>query len=445
MNITIFTIGSRGDVQPYVSLGCRLQEAGHTVSIATYGFYRQFIEAYGLRIRPFPGNPQELMSSSIAREWVASQQNPVRFIRAFIALTKSQLEPMFTSASICEDTDLIVYSDLGVVGYHVAEYLGIPSISTHLQPFGLTREFPAVGSPPWLRLGGTYNRISHLLTGQVMWQPFRASVNEWRREQLSLPPVPFWGPYRRLRRQQQPVLSAFSATVVPKPADWTSRHRITGYWFLPPPPGWTPPQTLLDFLAAGPAPVYIGFGSMFDGDPIALTELVLSAVQRAGVRVVLSSGWGSLVAGNLPDDVYMVSSVPHEWLFPQMAAVAHHGGAGTTAAGLRAGVPSAVIPYFADQHFWGNRIYGLGVGPRPVARRRLTVDRLTAVLHQVTQNVQIRKRAANVGRKIRAEDGPGVALSLIEAYFERGAVELPKRKWRPYPRSPRIRRILRFR
>ena len=441
MNITIFTIGSQGDVQPYVALGCRLQAAGHTVSIATYSFYRDFIESYGLAIRPFPGDPRELMSSSVAREWVASQQNPVRFIRAFIELTKSQLEPLFTSAAICEDdTDLIIYSDLGVVGQHVAEYLDIPSVQTHLQPFGYTREFPAVGSPPWLRLGGTYNRISHILTDQVMWQPFRSTVNEWRQEELSLPPAPFFGPYKQLKRQQQLVLSAFSPTVVPKPADWPSWHKITGYWFLPPPLRWTPPPGLLAFLDAGPPPVYIGFGSMFDDDPQSLAKMVLAAVNRAGLRVVLSSGWGGLSADNLPDNVFMISSVPHEWLFPKMVAVVHHGGAGTTSAGLRAGVPSVVIPYFADQHFWGNRVDELGVGPKPVARRKLT-----AVLQQATQDSQIQKMAEQIGRQIRAEDGPGVAISHIERYFEQGVAEVSQRKWRPYSRSPRIRRYLRFR
>ncbi|KAA3663008.1 MAG: glycosyltransferase, partial [Chloroflexi bacterium] len=412
MNITIFTIGSRGDVQPYVALGCRLQAVGHTVSIATYSYYRAFIESYGLAIRPFPGDPHELMSSPVAREWVASQQNPVRFIRAFIELTKTQLEPLFNSAAICdEDTDLIIYSDLGVVGQHVAEYLDIPSVQTHLQPFGYTREFPAVGSPPWLRLGGTYNRISHILTDQVMWQPFRSTVNEWRREELSLPPTPFFGPYKQLKRQQQLVLSAFSPTVVPKPADWAQRHKITGYWFLPPPPGWIPPAGLLDFLDAGPPPIYIGFGSMFDGHPQALSKMVLTAVKQAGCRLILSAGWGGLSTDSLPDNVFLIKSAPHEWLFPKMAAVVHHGGAGTTAAGLRAGVPNVVIPYFADQHFWGSRVYESGAGPKPVARRKLTEDRLTAVLQQATQDSQMQARAAQIGRNIRDEDGPDVAIA----------------------------------
>ena len=446
MKITIFTIGSRGDVQPYVALGCRLQVAGHEVSIATYEYYRAFIESYGLAIRPFPGDPRELMASPVARKWVASQQNPVRFIRAFIELTRTQLEPLFNSAAICDhDTDLIIYSDLGVVGQHVAEYLGIPSIKTHLQPFGYTREFPAVGSPPGIKLGGAYNRISHILTDQVMWQPFRSTVNEWRREELSLPPTPFFGPYRQLKRQQQLVLSAFSPTVVPKPADWKPWHNITGYWFLPAPPGWSPQPGLLDFLDAGPPPVYIGFGSMYDGNPEALSNMVLSAVNRLDLRVILSAGWGGLSTEDLPDNVCMIRSAPHEWLFPKMAAVVHHGGAGTTAAGLRAGVPSVVIPYFADQHFWGNRVYRLGVGPKPAARRKLTEDKLTAVLAQVTQNRQMQANAAYIGRQIRAEDGPGEAIALIENYMERGQIEPPQRRWRSIPRPPRISRYLRFR
>lgn len=423
MHITILTIGSRGDIQPYVALGRGLQAAGHQVRIATYEYYRELVESFGMTLAPLTGHPKQIMASKEGRAWLESYQNPLRFVRSFIALTRPHLEPIFAdSLKACRGTDLIIYSLLGVAGYHVAEYYRVPAIPTQLLPFGPTRDFASVGSPTWLKLGPGFNYISHLLTDQVMWQPFRQAVNQWRQEALGLEPVPFFGPFRQLKQRKVPVLFAYSPTIVPKPRDWPAEHVVTGYWFLPESPGWQPREELAAFLAAGPPPVYIGFGSMVDRDPHALTEMLLTAVRRNKLRAVLSSGWADLMPKSLPDGVFVLSDVPHAWLFPRMAAVVHHGGAGTTAAGLRAGVPSAAVPFFADQHFWGWRLHRLGVGPAPAARATLTVDQLTDLLRDLTTNEQIRLQAAEIGRQIRAEDGVAAAVSLIEAYATHGSL-----------------------
>lgn len=424
--ITIITIGSRGDVQPYVALGRGLKTAGFQVAIATYPYFRDLIEAHGLTLKPLRGDPKEILGSDLGQQWVGSQQNPLQFARTFIQLTKPRLEPLMQDAlEVLADADLILYSDLGIVGYHVAEHFGTPAIETHLQPFGATTAFPSVGSPPWLWLGSWGNYFSHMATDQVLWQPFRTLVNELRRDYLNLPPETFFGPFRKIKQSGNPMLYAFSPHVLPKPADWKRWRKITGYWVLPPEPDWQPDPQLVDFLADGEPPVYIGFGSMTDQNPEQLVEMILTAVSRTNTRLLLSSGWAGLTASDLPDRAFLLGNVPHEWLLPKTAAVIHHGGAGTTAAGLRSGRPSLALPYFADQYFWANRIHALGAGPKPFNRSQLTVDRLVHALAQLTRNVTMQQRAADIGRLLQNERGVETAVSHIKTFLQKDNTPSP--------------------
>ena len=189
---------------------------------------------------------------------------------------------------------------------------------------------------------------------------------------------------------------------------------MTGYWFLDPAADWQPQPELLDFLASGPPPIYIGFGSMASRQPRATADMALEALRRTGQRGVLYAGWGGLHKEDLPDSVFMVGSTPHSWLFPRMAAVVHHGGAGTTAAGLAAGVPAVITPFFADQPFWAQRVYELGAGPKPVPRRKLTAENLAAAIEAALSDATIRARVATLGARIRAENGVAAAVALIE-------------------------------
>jgi sterol 3beta-glucosyltransferase len=249
----------------------------------------------------------------------------------------------------------------------------------------------------------------------MLWQTARA-VDVQTRRALGLPRAPLFGPYRALSQANAPVLYGYSQHVLPRPADWDTNTHVTGYWFLDAPSDWAPPADLVAFLRAGPPPVYIGFGSMGSRNPEATTRLALDALARAGQRGVLASGWGGLSQADLPESVYMLKSAPHSWLFPHMAAVVHHGGAGTTAAGLRAGVPSAIVPFFGDQPFWGARVAALGVGPSPLPRKRLTAEGLAAAITQAACDDAMRARAAALGEKIRAEDGAARAAALITAF-----------------------------
>jgi UDP:flavonoid glycosyltransferase YjiC (YdhE family) len=273
--------------------------------------------------------------------------------------------------------------------------------------------------PGWLKLGGGFNYTSHLVAEQVLWQPIRRQVNEGLVNKLKIKPVRLTGPFVELYEERTPVLYGFSQLVAPPPHDWPTEHHVTGYWFLDSPQNWQPPKELAAFLAEGPPPVYIGFGSMTHRSPEESTELILEALHLAGQRGVLLHGWGGMAKTKLPSNVIMVESIPHQWLFPRMAAVAHHGGAGTTAASLRSGVPSIVVPHFADQPYWGERVAALGVGPRPRARARLTAQKLADSIDQALSDQTMRERAAKLGEALRAEDGVGNAVKVIERHLSR--------------------------
>jgi UDP:flavonoid glycosyltransferase YjiC (YdhE family) len=267
--------------------------------------------------------------------------------------------------------------------------------------------------------GGALNRASYRLTEQMMWQGFRSADTVARQQVLSLPKAAFWGPYGSERFKQNPILYGYSPAVIPRPTDWDGQMHVTGYWFLDPADEWTPPANLLEFLQAGSPPVFIGFGSMSTRNPGETTDLILRALARTGQRAILLSGWGGLHNSDLPDTAFMVDAIPYSWLFPRVAAVVHHGGAGTTSAGLRAGVPSIIIPFFADQPFWGRRVAELGVGPAPIPRKQLTADRLAQAIQTAVTDEAMRQRAAELGAKIRAEDGIARAVEVVAQVEQR--------------------------
>jgi UDP:flavonoid glycosyltransferase YjiC (YdhE family) len=209
----------------------------------------------------------------------------------------------------------------------------------------------------------------------------------------------------------------YSPLVVPKPPDWGEWIHVCGYWFLDAAETYQPPDDLIAFLQSGPPPVYVGFGSMIHRDPARVAEMAVKALAIAQQRGILLTGWAGLNHRNLPDHVFQIDAAPHDWLFPRTAAVVHHGGAGTAAAGLRAGVPSIVVPFFADQHFWGERAHALGVGPKPIPQKQLTAERLAEAIHIAVTDQAMRARAADLGRRLQAEDGVGRAVEVIQDYL----------------------------
>ncbi len=250
----------------------------------------------------------------------------------------------------------------------------------------------------------------------MAWQLFRTVLNRWRVSALGLPPRSFWGAFPQNPQPDWPVVNGFSPKVVPRPADWGSHIHTTGWW-LPDDPDWQPPAGLLRFLEAGPAPVFIGFGSMPVADPRKTTGLILEAVRQAGVRAILHTGWAGLGSGSPhgdPPGVFSIDYAPYAWLFPRMSAILHHGGSGTTGLALHSGVPSAIVPFLFDQFYWAERSAALGVGPRPLSFRRLTVERLAAMLVDLTTNPAYRQPAQTLAAALRTEDGVGLAVQMIE-------------------------------
>jgi len=298
--------------------------------------------------------------------------------------------------------------------YGVADRHRIPIIQAFVVPFTPTVEF-ATPLVPKLPVGGVFNRLSFHLTHQMFWQSSKAMDTELR-QIAGLPKGSFWGPFAEQRRRRTLTLYGYSRHVLPRPRDWAEHQHVTSYWFLDAPDGWTPPADLVSFLNAGAPPVYIGFGSMGSRNPQEAGQIALEALARSGQRGVLAAGWGGLQAADVPDTVHLVSSLPHSWLFPRMAGVVHHGGAGTTAAGLLAGVPSIIVPFMGDQPFWGERVRALGVGTAPIPRKQLTADKLAQAITAAVSDREMRQRSSALGEQIRDEDGIGQAVRLIEQH-----------------------------
>ena len=420
MRIVIFTIGSRGDVQPYVALGLGLQAAGHEVFVATHEPFREFVTGYGLAFRTITSNPQEVLESEEGQRWL-NAKNPISFLRQMRQVSKPFIKQgQLEAVESCRDADAVIFSPVGVVAFHVAEKFGVPAFMGCLQPQGPTREYPTpMMSPPGRPLPGWFNRLSHIAFDLGYSLVFRDWLNEWRVKTLGLPPFPLASPYKTLIKRKVPVLYGYSPSVVPTPSDWPPLWHVTGYWFLDERSDWQPPVELARFLEAGSPPVYVGFGSMATRNPRELTRIAVDALGAAGQRGILLSGWAGLggAQDQLPGHVHVVKDVPHAWLFPRMAAVVHHGGAGTTAAGLRSGVPSIVTPVFGDQPFWGDRVARLGAGPPPIPQRKLTVEGLAAAIHTATTDASMRERAAALGERIRAEDGVREAVKAFERHL----------------------------
>jgi sterol 3beta-glucosyltransferase len=259
---------------------------------------------------------------------------------------------------------------------------------------------------------------------ELFWRMLGPPINTARRQVLDLPPLSI--PTAQARTQAMLHLYGFSPLLVPRPADWPAQYHVTGYWFLDPPAAWQPPPAVAAFLAAGPPPVYVGFGSMRAADPQAQLALILDALAQAGERGVILTPDG-LPPVAVPETVLLVNDIPHAWLFPQMAAVVHHGGAGTTAAGLRAGRPTVVVPFFTDQPFWGRRVHDLGLGPPPLPHKRLTASGLAAAIRQARHDPQIQARAAALSTQLQAEDGVTTAIAALEHYLTAAPAGRPVR------------------
>jgi sterol 3beta-glucosyltransferase len=409
-------------VQPYVALGLGLRAAGHEVRISAQAGYQQFVHDRGLGFHPISGDPHELVS-----ELLEEGNNPIRFARRFRRILGSLMEQNLQEyLAACRDAEVIVYSPVGFLGYFVAEALRVPRVGAALYPLlSRTRHFPSSIVPigkrrPRGAFGGIYNYLTYIFSEQLFWQSFRTSASRAVKDHLSLSTA-FWGPFGEMTRHREPILYGWSPSVLPQPPDWGGWLHTTGYWFLEQSSGWQAPEELADFLDSGPPPVFVGFGSMNNIGPERLTAIVLQALERTGQRGILATGWGGIGYADLPDTIFRVEDVPHDWLFEQVKATIHHGGAGTTSASLRAGIPTIVVPFFADQPFWGWRVAELGVGPEPISPRSLGVEQLANAIRRTTSDRDMQSRAAAMGRRIRRENGIERAVEAFDLHIRKAS------------------------
>lgn len=402
MHIRLLAIGTRGDVQPYIALALGLQRAGYEVAVATTANFRELVESYGVECRTTPYDIQAISAQARKRGGRKAKWEVFRIL-------------LETTQTLTEGADAIIYSSAAILSApHVAEKMGVPAFPALLQPFyNPTREFPAVMMPA-LPLGGGYNAFTYKMFEWFTWTFLKGSINKWRQGTLGLPPVGGSGPFTALREKHVPTFYALSPSVLPKPPEWEDHVHVTGYWFLDHAEVWEPAPSLVEFIRSGSAPVYIGFGSIASRDAKATGRLVLDAIAKAGVRAVIASGWEGIETSEVPDNVLLIKGAPHDWLFPQMAAVVHHGGSGTTGAGLRAGKPTVIVPAGGDQPFWGNRVHQLGAGTAPIPRKRLTSDNLAEAIRTAVSDPMMQQRAAALGEAIRAEDGVGNAVRILQ-------------------------------
>ncbi|KAJ3889776.1 glycosyltransferase family 1 protein [Lentinula edodes] len=416
MNIVIMIVGSRGDVQPYVALGKRLLRDGHRIRIASHATFRPFVNDAGLEFFDIGGNPQELMSYMV--------KNP-GLIPGFQSLTngdigrkRQMLSTMMEGCwKSCHSTDpqtgrpfvadAIISNPPAFAHIHCAEAMGIPLLLTftHRSP---TTAFPhpLVNIQSSNAQSGLTNYLSYALADIFTWQGIGDIVNKFRRRSLGLPALSLKSGAGVLDNVKVPWTYCMSSGLVPKPKDWKSHIDVVGFYFLDLATDFTPPDDLVAFLAAGEPPVYIGFGSVVVDDPASMTNTIFEATRQAGVRALVSAGWGGLGGVSIPPHIFILGNIPHDWLFAngRVSAVIHHGGAGTTAIGLSNGLPTVVVPFFGDQGFWGSMIHKAGAGPEPIPHKMLEIENLRdAILFAVSPGAKT--AAKKLAEKIQKEDG----------------------------------------
>ncbi|HWA30289.1 MAG TPA: glycosyltransferase [Rhizomicrobium sp.] len=416
MIVSVIAAGTRGDAQPPAMLCRELARYGHEVRFIAQREFADMIEGSDVLLRPLPGDLHTELNSADAQKFFAGGGNPLTFLRWFYDVGRkfaAQLTPAlaeFTAGShMIVGTGLADYASNIMARVHKTK-----AAHAYMQPAIPTREFPcALFSVPPFDLPGWANKLEARIYFETAWLGARPIANV-AHKMLGLPPPPWRVPVLEELNRGQPFLMAYSEAFLPKPKDWPDHVEVTGFWFRDTPASWQPPADLVRFIESGPPPIYAGFGSMVMKDPEATVNAVLEAVAKNNARAVIASGWSGYRPEKLPDNVFAVDSIPHDWLLPKMAAGIHHGGAGTTGACLRAGIPQVVVPFVGDQFFWGLQVEKRGVAPKRIPHSTLTAQALGDAIGKVLSDPAMRKRAAEMGERVRAENGLARAAAVIE-------------------------------
>jgi len=417
MRIVLLASGSRGDVQPYIALGMGLRKKGHSICIATAENFEEYVTSYGLDFYPIQGDISKVMNRAEIESQMKAK-NPIRFILSFNKMNKTFRKDLDEGQEkaweASQEADAIIFHPGLMNGYYISKKLGIPGILASPIPFSPTSEYPALlfyNSP---RIGGWFNRFTHLVFNYVFWSSIKPSVETlWKKHD---PSIQVKNPLVQIHEEELPVIYSISRYVIPPSKDWKDNIKVSGYWF-PDDKEYMPPIELAEFLESGSEPVYVGFGSV---GKVAenTTRAVVEALLRLDKRVIVTS---SIVEERWLDDnrMFVLESAPHTWLFPRMSMVVHHGGAGTTAAGLMSGKPSVIVPQSNDQPMWGKRVEELGVGTMVRASRgAISVGKFSEVFKEMEKEEVIEK-ASELGRLIEAENGVQEAVCFISRWLKR--------------------------
>lgn len=402
LQIVCLTIGSRGDVQPYIALCKELLKEGHRPKIATHAEFEPWVRKHGIDFAPVDGNPAELM-----RICVEHGMFTYNFMKEANSKFRGWLDDVCSSAwRACQGADVLIESPSAMAGIHIAEALEIPYFRAFTMPWSRTRAYPHAFSVSEKKMGGGINLLTYVGFDKIFWTAISGQVNKWRRSELGLQNTS----QSKMQANFRPFLYNFSPSVVPPPLDWPDWIRVTGYWFLDEADTYEPPADLVGFIEQARKDekklVYVGFGSIVIDDPAALTKTVVDSVLKADVRCVLSKGWSDRLNPKdaskpevpLPPEIFQIQAAPHDWLFKQMDAAVHHGGSGTTGASLRAGIPTIIKPFFGDQFFFASRVEDLGVG---IWLKKVNTSVFSRALWEATNSQRMVIKARVLGEKIR--------------------------------------------
>jgi len=408
--ITILCSGSRGDIQPYIALAQQLKKFGKDVRITAGKSFESFIRDYGIDVYPVDADMHSLSIDPKLLQAAGSADNPLKMLLTFNKMKNYAVNMVHDYYTACEGSELIIYHPGCTIGYFAARKLGIPSVLAPPFPMHKTKEYLSVIMYGRMKSNLITREISYAMLQGMLWMASKGSVKGFWKKQFEAMPDNFGCPFERHREKNHLAMVSCSNFVFARPADWNQNIHQHGYWFVEEPGVYTPPEELADFLDAGEKPVYIGFGSMTSiNQHQGLADLVIEAIVASGRRGIIC-GMGK--PSNLPENILAIDNVPHSWLFEKVCAVCHHGGAGTTAAGFKAGVPSIIVPFSNDQFAWAHRSFDLGVGAKPVPKKELTAEKLAkAIKFALTDRIV--ENAINLARKIATEQGALEDVKII--------------------------------
>jgi sterol 3beta-glucosyltransferase len=421
MKIAITTVGSRGDLQPYIALGLGLKEAGHEVLVVSSKNEQAFVQNYALDFFGLDVDIQRLMDGNEVQE-MSKGNNPVKFIISHLKGSKKLKQLMVKTQSeiwtACQTADIIIFHPGMPLGFFIAKENKRISIMANPFPVVATKDYPAILFYTSPRLGKLWNKITHKIFEKLFWSLSKSAVVEFWNNSVKTKMDFSTSPILQQIESGMPVINGYSKLFFHHPHYWQSNIHTTGNWFIDNEPNFTPSTDLINFIENGEPPIYIGFGSMKDvGSFNSTLHTIKEALDITQKRAVVGLGWSKLSYNeNIPDNVFLIESIPHTWLFPKMKIVIHHGGAGTTATGLRAGKPTVIIPHNADQPAWGQKVFELGVGSKPIKKTKLTADNLASAI-LFAQQPNIIANADKLGQELRKENGVANAVDIISEYI----------------------------